>query len=262
MLERHPGAEDVRRQIDVGDLEPVDELRPDAGRLHPADDLAVLDAGLLEGEDVLHDDDLAFHFLDLGHVDDLSGAVLHTVLLDDEVDRGGDLLADGEDRQVHAGHQAHRLDTRKRIAGAIGVGRGHRSIVTGVHCLHHVERLAAATLPDDDPLGAHPTGVDDEVTDGDLALAFDVGRTRIQTDDVLLTELRLGRVLDRDDSLVVWDEGREDVEHRRLAGTGAVGDDSSMRRPSGEAMRSITRITWSSSWKTTSVSSSLPWRST
>ena len=41
-----------------------------------------------------------------------------------------------------------------------------------------------------------------------------------------------------------------------------VGDDSSMRRPSGETMRSMTRITCSSSLNSTSVSSSLPLRST
>ena len=38
--------------------------------------LALGDAGLLEGEDVLHDDDVAFHALDLGDVRDPAGAVL------------------------------------------------------------------------------------------------------------------------------------------------------------------------------------------
>ena len=43
-------------------------------------------------------------------------------------------------------------------------------------------------------------------------------------DDVLLVELELGRVLDRDDPLVVGDEAREHVQQRRLAGAGAAGD--------------------------------------
>ena len=42
---------------------------------------------------------------------------------------------------------------------------------------------------------------------------------------MLLAELELGRVLDRHDPLVVGDERREDVEHRRLAGAGAAGDE-------------------------------------
>ena len=43
--------------------------------------------------------------------------------------------------------------------------------------------------------------------------------------DVRLLELELGRVLDRDDALVVRDERREAVEQRRLAGAGAAGDE-------------------------------------
>ena len=41
-----------------------------------------------------------------------------------------------------------------------------------------------------------------------------------------------------------------------------IGLDSSMRRPMGEMMRSMMRITWSSFWNVTLVSSSLPARST
>ena len=40
-----------------------------------------------------------------------------------------------------------------------------------------------------------------------------------------------------------------------------IGLDSSTRRPIGAMMRSMMRITWSSFWKTTLVSSSLPERS-
>src|SRR5712691_3686903 len=93
-------AEEARRQMDAHHLELLDELGANAGRLEPALDLALDDTRLLEHEDVLHDDDVAFHPLDLGDVDDLPGAVLETALLDDEVDRRGDLLADGPDRQV------------------------------------------------------------------------------------------------------------------------------------------------------------------
>src|SRR5215216_4278320 len=40
-----------------------------------------------------------------------------------------------------------------------------------------------------------------------------------------LLQLKLGRVLDRDQALGVGDVGRESVQHRRLAGAGAAGDD-------------------------------------
>ena len=43
----------------------------------------------------------------------------------------------------------------------------------------------------------------------DLALALDVRRARLEADDVRLLQLQLGRVLDRDDALVVRDEARE-----------------------------------------------------
>src|SRR6476660_4858662 len=108
--------EESGREIDPHDLELLDELRPDAGRLEPALDLAFDDTGLLEDEDVLHDDDVTFHALDLGDVDDLPGPVLEAALLDDQVNRRGDLLADGAQGQVDAGHQDHRLEARQPVA--------------------------------------------------------------------------------------------------------------------------------------------------
>ena len=57
------------------------------------------------------------------------------------------------------------------------------------------------------------------------ALAFDVRRPRFQPHDVLLLQLQFGRVLDRDDALVVRNEARQRVEQRRFTGTGTAGDD-------------------------------------
>ncbi len=51
------------------------------------------------------------------------------------------------------------------------------------------------------------------------------GGPRLETDDVLLLHLELGRVLDRDDPLVGRDEPGEDVEKRRLAAARAAGDE-------------------------------------
>src|SRR3954451_8678900 len=112
-------AEEARRQMDAHHLELLDELGADAGRLGAALDLAFDDPGLLEDEDVLHDDDVAFHPLDLGDVDDLPGPVLEAALLDDQVHSRGNLLADGAHREVDAGHEDHRLEPREHVARTI-----------------------------------------------------------------------------------------------------------------------------------------------
>src|SRR5262245_29784881 len=190
-------AEEARRQMDAHHLELLDELRPDARRLEPALDLAFDDTGLLEDEHVLHDDDVAFHALDLGDVDDLPGPVLQAALLDDEVDRRGDLFADGADREVDAGHEDHRLEPGEHVARAVGVAGRHRAVVARVHRLEHVQRLTGAALSDDDAVGPHPEGVPDELADRDRTLAFDVRRARLERHDMLLAKLELGRVLDR-----------------------------------------------------------------
>ena len=98
-------------------------------------------------------------------------------------------------------------------------------VLAGHHRLDHVERLARTTLADDDPVGSHVEGVPQEVADRDLAGALGVGRAGLEGHDVLLAELELGRVLDRDDPLVLGDERREDVEERRLAGARAARDE-------------------------------------
>src|SRR3954451_869544 len=126
-------AEEARRQMDAHHLELLDELGADAGRLGAALDLAFDDPGLLEDEDILHDDDVAFHPLDLGDVDDLPGPVLEAALLDDEVDRGGDLLAEATRGRFDAAQENHRLEPGEHVAGAVRVTGRHRAVVARVH---------------------------------------------------------------------------------------------------------------------------------
>ena len=144
--------------------------------------------------------------------------------MNDEVERARDLLADRAHRQVEARHQHHRLDARERVALAVGVDGRQRAVVAGVHRLQHVERLGAAALADDDPVGPHAQRVAEEVADADLAGALDVGRPRLEAHDVRLVEQQLGRVLDRHDALALRQERGEHVEERRLAGAGAAAD--------------------------------------
>ena len=77
--------------------------------------------------------------------------------------------------------------------------------MAGVHRLEHVERLGSADLADDDAVGPHAQRVAHEVADRDLAVAFGVLDARLQPQHVLLVELELGRLLDRDEPIVLRD---------------------------------------------------------
>ena len=123
--------------------------------------------------------------------------------MDEEVEAARDLLADRLHRQLDAGHQDEHLEPVQRVASRVRVDRRERAVVARVHRLEHVERLGAATLADDDPVGPHAERIANEVADAYLALALDVRRARLQRHDVSLLELKLRRVLDRDDPLVV-----------------------------------------------------------
>src|SRR5664279_3484204 len=97
-------AEEAARQMNTHDFELLYELGPDTGGPQATLDLAFNDARLLEQEYILHHDDITFHTLDLGDVLDSAGAVLHTGLVNDQIHGRRDLLSDGPQRQVNAGH--------------------------------------------------------------------------------------------------------------------------------------------------------------
>ena len=80
----------------------------------------------------------------------------------------------------------------KRVARRVGVDSCHRSVVTSVHRLQHVERLAGADLADDDPVGTHAKRVLDEVALSDLATPLDIGRPSLEAHNVRLLQLELG----------------------------------------------------------------------
>ena len=56
----------------------------------------------------------------------------------------------------------------RRVARGVGVHRGERPVVAGVHGLEHVEGGAVTDLTDDDAVGAHAQRVPHEVADLDL----------------------------------------------------------------------------------------------
>ena len=96
--------------------------------------------------------------------------------------------------------------------------------MTGVHGLEHVQCLATTALSNDDAVGSHTQGVDDQLANRDTAFTVDVCGTSLKTADVLLVKLQLRSVLDGHDALIDRDESRADVEECRLTGTGTTGD--------------------------------------
>src|SRR5215217_558509 len=142
--------EHVGGQVDAGAPQPLPALRPDAGGPEPTHHPALrVEPGLLEHEDVLHRDDVAFHagdFRDAGHA---TRTILQARLLDDDVDRRCNLVTHRLLRQIDCTHRDHRFDTGQRIARRVGVHRGQGSVVTGVHRLQHVQRFFTADLTDD-----------------------------------------------------------------------------------------------------------------
>src|SRR5690349_11954643 len=74
-------AEHVDRQVDAHLLELLVRLRARARGPELAYDLAALIPCLLEAKDILKDDGVAFHPLNLGDVGDLPRAVLQTLLV-------------------------------------------------------------------------------------------------------------------------------------------------------------------------------------
>ena len=168
---------------------------------------------------------MPFHSADFGDVSNAPDTVRKPRKLDDEMQGRSNLLTDRPVGEVKAGHEDHVLDTSKAVTRRVGVDGRHRSLVTRVHGVEHVERFLATDLADDDPVRTHAQCVAEEISLGYLAAAVYVGRPRLQTHDVRLLHLDLDRVLNRDDALCFRDVGRERVEERGLAGTGTAGDE-------------------------------------
>src|SRR4051812_13851732 len=113
----HRGGESIART-----LEPLQAPGVDAVGIEVAlRDVLVIHPRLLEGEDVVHADDVPFHADDLGDLDDLPRTAGEPGGLHDDLQRRGDLAADDPDRQVEPGHAHHHLQPADRVAGVVGV---------------------------------------------------------------------------------------------------------------------------------------------
>ncbi len=96
--------------------------------------------------------------------------------------------------------------------------------MTGVHRLQHVEGFFAAALTDDDAVGPHAQRILHQLALAQLAFSFGVGGPGFQPPHVRQLQLQLRCVLDGDDALIVRNVTRQRIEQRRLAATGASGN--------------------------------------
>ena len=123
--------------------------------------------------------------------------------------------------QVDRAREHHRFEAGEGVAGGVGVNRGHAAVVAAVHRLEHVQGGGVTDLADDDPVGAHPKAVAEELPDRKLSPPLDIGRTELHRHQVGVPHLELGGVLDGDHPLLVRDHRPEHIEGGGLARAGA-----------------------------------------
>ena len=175
----------------------------------------------------------AGHADDLGDRDDPAAAVGPAGLVDDEVDRVGDLLAHRAVREPEAGHEGERLQAAQRLLRRARVDRAQGAVVPGAHRGQHVQGFRPPDLADHDPVGPHAQRVAHQAADRHLAATLDARRARLEAHDVGLAQAQFGGVLDGHDALVGGHERRQRVERRRLARSGPAGDQDVQARADG-----------------------------
>ena len=114
--------------------------------------------------------------------------------------------------QVHTRHQDHGFQTGEHVSRGVGVSCGKGAVVTGIHRLQHIQRLAAANLADDDAIRTHTQCVTYKVANGDLSGSLQVSRSRFKREHMALLELNFRRILDGYDAFVIGNKGGEYVE--------------------------------------------------
>ncbi len=181
-------------------------------------------AAPLEAKDVLQLGRGPLHADDFRDVLHAANAVLEAPNVDDQVQGGNDLFADGARGEIEPGHQDHRLQPGESVARAVGVDGGHPAVVTGVHRLQHVQGLAAADFSHDDPVRPHPQGVDDQIAGRNQSAAFDIRRPGLHPHHVLLIQDQFRRVFDGHDPLAIRDGLGKGAEQRGLSRAGAAGN--------------------------------------
>src|ERR1019366_676436 len=185
--------EQVQGERDARLFQFFGEFGNDSGGPEAAQDFSIRSQSLFfEKEDILQADDVtvgARHLRDMGHA---SRAIAHARNLHDNVDGGGDLIPQRLFGKAQVRHKRHGLDARESVARTVGVDRGQRTVVPGVHRLEHVECLATPHFPDDNAVRTHTESVDYQLPLMDRPFAFHVWWPAFQADYVPLLQLQFG----------------------------------------------------------------------
>jgi hypothetical protein len=83
------------------------------------------------------------------------------------------------------------------LCGCVAIGKNFEG---------HPVSAPTADFPNHDSVGTHPEGVADKLADPNFTTTLEVGGTTFQRDDMVLLELKLRRVFDRDDALLGGNE--------------------------------------------------------
>ena len=200
------------RQFDPIRREVLEELwaGPRCGEM--SDDIAGSVGSLLyEAKYLMHSDHFALHAVDLIDADQSAPAIGKPLQLHDDGNRRSNLATDARDRQSHPGHRDHLLKTLERIARRIGMYRRHRTFMTGIHRLHHIEGLFAAALADNDAIGSHAQCILYEVALAYFSFSLNVGRSGFEPSDVQLLKLQFSGVFNGNKTLFAWNEVRQGI---------------------------------------------------
>jgi hypothetical protein len=129
--------------------------------------------------------------------------------MDYEVERIGYVRLDRSVRQLHAALQNTTREARETLLRGICVDGAETPGVTGVKELQEVESLSASDLTQDQSVRAVAKGCFQEIADGHCrkAILFAAG---FKADEVFLRQLKLGRIFDNEDPLVLRNEFSKD----------------------------------------------------
>ena len=81
---------------------------------------------------------------------------------------------------IEPADDAQRLEPGGYFGGAVRVHGARSTVVPSVERAEQVDDLGTPDLTDDDPIGPHPERLADQLTDRNLARAFDIGGARNQ----------------------------------------------------------------------------------
>ena len=145
-------------------------------------------------------------------------------LVDDQVERRGDLLADRPQRQVEPA-----ISTIVSSRDSASRGELAWTVVSEPSWPVFIAcSMSSASPPRTSPTMMRSGRMRSALRTRSRMVTSPrpsmLGGPGLQAHDVVLVQLELGGVLDRDDPLVVGDERGQHVQRRRLAGAGAAGD--------------------------------------